>query len=99
MCCGLYSLAEQSEPPQAVQKLAAAALVEVQRRERGRLLQSEDEEGPPLLLHGDRSEVSDVEGECPAAPLVAVVQRPWWTHFCYSPHAQFDLKQLIHTDS
>lgn len=79
MACGRcvsYSLAEQSEPPQAVQELGAASLVEVQSgQRRGRLLQLEDHKGPTLLLHCDRPQVTEAEAERPPAPLMAVVQR------------------------
>lgn len=71
-----YSLADQSESPQAVQELGAAALVEVQGGQGGgRLLQSEDQEGPAFFLHCDGPELTHAEGECPPAPLMAMVQR------------------------
>lgn len=78
MCCLAvwYSLAEQSESPQAVQELGAAALVEVQSGQGGgRLLQSEDQEGPTFFLHCDGPELTDIEGQCPPAPFMTVVQR------------------------
>ena len=74
--CVWYSLAEQSKSPQAVQELGAASLVEVKCRQgRGRLLQSEDQEGPTFFLHCDGPQVTDTEGQRPPAPLMAVVQR------------------------
>lgn len=75
-CCAVwYSLAEQSESPQAVQELCAAALVEVQSRQGGGLLQFEDYQGPTFFLYCDGPEVTDTEGERPPAPFMAVVQR------------------------
>lgn len=82
LCCwaAWYSLAEQSESPQAVQELGAAALVEVQSGQGGGwLLQSEDQEGPTFFLHCDGPELTNTEGKCPPAPLMAMVQRAWQT--------------------
>ena len=70
------SLAELGKSPQAVQELSAAALVEVQSRQgRGRVLHPEDQEGPAFFPHCDGPELTDIEGQRPPAPLVAVVQR------------------------
>lgn len=70
----VYLLSEQGEPPQAVQELFAAALVEVQSRQgRVGLLQSEEQKGPTFLLHCDGPEVAHTEAERPLALLMAVV--------------------------
>lgn len=69
-------LAKQGESSEAVQKLVAAALVEVQSGQRGgRLLQLKDHKGPAFLLHRDRPEFAYGKGQRPPAPVMAVVDR------------------------
>lgn len=93
-CCSTdikrYSLAEQSESPQAVQELSTAALVEVKSWQGGRrLLQFENQKGPTFLLHCDGAKVTGAEAERPPAPLVAVVQGAWE----WNKHKTTDLTQ------
>lgn len=54
--------------------------MEVQSREGGAgLLQFADQKGPTFLSHGDGPELTDIEGQRPPAPLVAVVRKAWQT--------------------
>lgn len=70
-----HLLHKQGEFLQAVQKLVAAALVEVQSWQgSGGIPQSEDQEGPTFLFHCHRLQFIDVEVQRPPTPFVVVVQ-------------------------